>query len=67
VHHNPLRALPQVLAKGPVKAYKGIVHKTTAPPTVLQIGLKARAFNKNPKALQMRLSEHSHKSLPKAL
>jgi hypothetical protein len=28
-----VRALPRVPAKGPVKAYRGIVHKTKAPPT----------------------------------
>jgi hypothetical protein len=30
-----LRALPQVSAKGPLKAYRGTIHKTKVPPTAL--------------------------------
>jgi hypothetical protein len=30
-----VRALPRVLAKGPLKAYRGTIHKTKAPPTTL--------------------------------
>jgi hypothetical protein len=30
-----LRALPRVPAKGPLKPYRGTIHKTKAPPTAL--------------------------------
>jgi hypothetical protein len=30
-----IRALPRVLAKGPLKAYRGTIHKTKVPPTAL--------------------------------
>jgi hypothetical protein len=32
---DALRALPRVLAKGPLKPYRGSIHKTKAPPTAL--------------------------------
>jgi hypothetical protein len=32
---NKFRALPQVPAKGPLKAYRGTIHKTKVPPTTL--------------------------------
>jgi hypothetical protein len=34
-HGDALRALPQVPTKGPVKAYKGTIHKIKAPPIAL--------------------------------
>jgi hypothetical protein len=30
-----IRALPRIPAKGPLKAYRGTIHKTKAPPTAL--------------------------------
>jgi hypothetical protein len=51
-----LRIVPRVLAKDTVKAYRGTIHKTTAPSIALQIGLKARALNKSLSAQKMGVS-----------
>jgi hypothetical protein len=51
-----LRAFPRVSAKATISLYRATIHWTIAPPTSLQIGLKAKALIKNAQALEMGVS-----------